>query len=115
MFRQTLRTRLFQNQTPPCSTRASSASSWQSGESDILDRLQSSCSETELSDGDDNWCRLLQVEEATDVESDFEDLADNDSAFLSECSSGNENEEEKNCDSDNESNPSWYYEHYPKR
>ena len=76
-----------------------------SGTSDsgMLDRFQSSCSDTELTDDRQD----LLVEDATDVDTDFDD----DDFF-------NTDDDDIVSDVDDESDvdscPSWYHEFYPK-
>ena len=109
-----LRSGLFPEQKIALRRRDDSSSDDSSSEdeSDILDRLHSSCSETELSSDDDNWCHVLVedddddgddvVDDVTDIESDFEDVAESEA-------------EDENCESEADSCPSWYYDYYPKR
>ena len=75
-----------------------------SSDSGMLDRFQSSCSDTELTDDRQD----LLVEDATDVDTDFDD----DDFFDTD---GDDDDVESDVDdeSDGDSCPSWYHEFYP--
>jgi tRNA splicing endonuclease len=103
IFLQNLKSRMVQKEYPW--SRDGSESSLGSDESDVLDRFQTSCSETELTDDRLN----LLVEDETDIESDFED------DFLESRSEENVDELEGDESDDTDSCPSWYNEFYPKR
>jgi hypothetical protein len=70
----------------------------------MLDRFQSSCSDTELTDDRQD----LLVEDATDVDTDFDD---DDDLFDTDADGS---ESDVDDDSDGDSCPSWYHEFYPK-
>jgi hypothetical protein len=77
--------------------------SWSRPASEVdLDRFETSCSETELTD--DRGDVLLG--DATDVDSDFDDA----DGFLDTDDTDDDDDNEPD-----ESYPSWYYEFYPKR
>ena len=100
IFLQNLKSRMVQKESPW--SRDNSESSSGSGDSDVLDRFQTSCSETELTDDRLN----LLVEDETDVESDF-DFLESRSESVDDLD-GDESEDTDSC-------PSWYDEFYPKR